>query len=49
MESVYESKYVHLDRIDVEVGASVRAGQRIGLSGATGCASGPYLHFSVYF
>ncbi len=39
--------YCHLDRIDVQPGESVRKGQRLGLSGKTGRASGPHLHWSV--
>ena len=39
--------YCHLDRIDVKPGASVSKGQRLGLSGMTGRASGPHLHWSV--
>jgi murein DD-endopeptidase MepM/ murein hydrolase activator NlpD len=39
--------YCHLDRIDVQVGETVRKGQRLGLSGMTGRASGPHLHWSV--
>ena len=39
--------YCHLDRIDVKAGATVRKGQRIGLSGKTGRATGPHLHWSV--
>ncbi len=39
--------YCHLDRIDVKTGATVRKGQRIGLSGKTGRATGPHLHWSV--
>ena len=41
------SMYCHLDRIDVEAGDAVGQGQRIGLSGKTGRASGPHLHWSV--
>ncbi len=41
------SMYCHLDRIDVQAGDSVSRGQRIGLSGMTGRASGPHLHWSV--
>ena len=41
------SMYCHLDRIDVAAGDSVGRGQRIGLSGMSGRASGPHLHWSV--
>ncbi len=41
------SMYCHLDRIDVRTGDTVGQGQRIGLSGMTGRASGPHLHWSV--
>jgi hypothetical protein len=39
--------YFHLARIDVSPGAPVRAGQGLGLSGASGIASGPHLHFQI--
>lgn len=39
--------YCHLDRIDVKPGATVSKGQRLGLSGMTGRASGPHVHWSV--
>ncbi len=41
------SLYGHLNSIDVVVGQQVRALDRIGLSGATGVADGPHLHFEV--
>lgn len=41
------SMVCHLDRIDVSVGESVSQGQRLGLSGNTGRATGPHLHWSV--
>ncbi|MFZ4539102.1 peptidoglycan DD-metalloendopeptidase family protein [Propionivibrio sp.] len=41
------SMYCHLDRIDVQSGDSVVQGQRVGLAGMTGRASGPHLHWSV--
>ena len=41
------SMYCHLDRIDVQVGDQVTRGQGVGLSGMTGRASGPHLHWSV--
>lgn len=39
--------YCHLKRFDVKAGQPVRKGQRIGLVGQTGRASGPHLHWSV--
>ena len=39
--------YCHLDRIDVKPGGTVSKGQLLGLSGMTGRASGPHLHWSV--
>jgi murein DD-endopeptidase MepM/ murein hydrolase activator NlpD len=39
--------YMHLSRIDVAEGESVRKGQRLGLSGATGRVTGPHLHFAA--
>ncbi len=43
-------QYYHLkeDGAFVDVGDSVRRGQRIGLSGNTGRSSKPHLHFAVY-
>lgn len=42
------SIYAHLSRIDVGAGQSVRAGDRIGASGATGSVTAPHLHFEVW-
>lgn len=40
--------YSHLSTIDVSKGQSVGTGQTLGLSGMTGYATGPHLHFGVY-
>jgi len=40
--------YAHLSEIDVAKGQSVGTGQILGLSGMTGYALGPHLHFGVY-
>lgn len=40
--------YAHLSEIDVSAGESVQTGQVLGLSGETGYATGPHLHFGVY-
>lgn len=42
------SLYCHLQQIDVKPGQAVRRGERVGLSGASGRATGPHLHWSVY-
>ncbi len=41
------SAFLHLSEIDVRVGDHVRRGERIALSGATGRATGPHLHWSL--
>ena len=41
------SFYLHLSKINVNVGELVQQGQVIGLSGATGFVTGPHLHLSV--
>ena len=38
---------MHLSRIDVKEGQHVVAGDRLGLSGATGRVTGPHLHWAV--
>ncbi len=39
--------YCHLERIDVKPGRAVKKGQRLGLSGKSGRATGPHIHWSV--
>ena len=41
------SAFLHLSRIDVAVGQTVRQGQPIGAIGMTGRATGPHLHWSM--
>jgi murein DD-endopeptidase MepM/ murein hydrolase activator NlpD len=42
-----QSIYGHLSQIDVKVGDSVKKGQTMGRSGATGLAGGDHLHYSM--
>lgn len=39
--------YMHLSRIDVRAGQTVRQGEPIGAVGSTGRATGPHLHWAV--
>ena len=41
------SMYIHLSKALVTEGATVKRGERVGLSGATGRVSGPHLHFGT--
>jgi murein DD-endopeptidase MepM/ murein hydrolase activator NlpD len=39
--------YMHLSKVEVTAGQHITAGQKIGLSGGTGRATGPHLHVAV--
>ncbi|HZN55532.1 MAG TPA: M23 family metallopeptidase [Candidatus Polarisedimenticolaceae bacterium] len=39
--------YAHLSKVEVEEGATVAPGDRLGLSGATGRVTGPHLHWGA--
>jgi Membrane proteins related to metalloendopeptidases len=41
------SIYYHLDKIEVEEGSMVNTGALLGLSGSTGLATGPHLHWEI--
>ena len=41
------SLYYHLDSLNVKEGQYVKQGEKLGLSGATGLATGPHLHWEV--
>jgi Peptidase family M23 len=43
------SIYVHLDQVRVTVGQQLRRGQTLGTVGASGRATGPHLHWGVYW
>lgn len=46
-EMGYTTFYAHLSRYFVEAGDGVRAGDVIGLSGASGNTTGPHLHYEI--
>jgi len=44
----YTTRYAHMSSIGVSSGQSVARGQQIGISGTSGCSTGPHLHFGLY-
>ena len=45
----YKTRYAHMSRIDVEMGQKVSRGDCLGLSGRSGRATGPHLHYEVMY
>ena len=43
-----ETMYLHMSKLNVEMGARVERGDIVGYVGATGRANGPHLHWVVY-
>jgi murein DD-endopeptidase MepM/ murein hydrolase activator NlpD len=44
----WATAYLHLSQLQVQPGQMLQTGDPVGLSGATGRATGPHLHFMVY-
>lgn len=39
--------YAHLSSLQVQTGQTVKTGDQLGLSGNTGCSTGPHLHYDI--
>lgn len=46
-DDTYEVIYAHMSQIDVKDGQVVEGGQQIGLTGGSGCSTGPHAHFEI--
>lgn len=45
----YRTLYWHLSEITAQLGQTVNAGDQLGIVGATGCVTGPHLHFQTQY
>lgn len=45
----FTTVYAHMSQVNVRCGATVSAGQVVGLVGSTGNSSGPHLHFEIRY
>lgn len=45
----YKSRYAHLEAIEIQEGAAVTRGTRIGTTGSSGRVTGPHLHYEILY